>query len=216
MVIVDCEQGTREWIEHRLGIPTASEFKRIVTNSGKLSTSRDTYIGELLAEWALGEPMHDFSTEWTERGKFLEPEAFNYYAFQTDMDPQSVGLCLTDDRRVGASPDGLVGELGLLELKCPMAPTHLLYLARGTLPKEYRAQVQGQLWVTGRDWCDFMSYFPKLPPFITRVYPDPMYHDALSSALPSFNLELEAGREELIRLGVGGANGDENNDKDAE
>ena len=83
-----------------------------------------------------------------------------------------------------------------------MPKTHLLYLARNVLPRDYVLQVQGQLWVTGRGWVDFMSYCPNLPPFIVRVEPDLKIQDALDAALPAFTSELEAGRARLIELGV--------------
>ena len=103
----------------RLGIPTASEFKRILTPNGKLSASRDGYLSELLAEWALGEPSSDFmGTDWTERAQILEPQARAAYGLLRDADVTECGLCFLDDSKmVGASPDGLVGDAGLLELK---------------------------------------------------------------------------------------------------
>ena len=204
MIVHPCQQGTVEWTEARLGIPTASEFSRIVTATGKLSKQRDGYLAELLAEWCLGEPVTNFmGNEWTERGQVLEPEARKYYAFQRDLDAETVGFIYLDEARmVGCSPDGLVGEDGLLELKCPMAPTHLLWLCRGVLPPAHNAQVQGELWVTGRAWCDFMSYFPGLPPLLVRVEPDSKYQAALDDLMPKFVQEVLAGRERLRELGA--------------
>ena len=202
MRVLDVEQGSREWVEARLGIPTASAFKRIVTSTGKLSAQRDAYQAELLSEWVFGEPAKDFDTTWTERGKVLEPDARRYYSFHTDTEARTVGFCLRDDGIAGASPDGLVGDDGLLELKCPREDTHMLYLARGVLPSEYRAQVQGQLWVTGRAWADFMSYCPELPPFLIRIEPDAKFQAALDDHMPVFWAELMDGRKRLIEKGV--------------
>ena len=204
MIVLDHDQGSTEWIEARLGIPTASEFSRIITPTGKLSASRDTYEGELLAEWALGRPVTEFGgNDWTERGKALEPDARACYAFHADCEPQTVGFTLRDeDRMCGASPDALVGEHGLLELKCPGAGKHLLYLAREELPRAYAAQVQGQIWITGREWCDFMSYYPGLPALILRIAPDDRFQAALDKFMPEFLEELLAGRERLRSLGV--------------
>ena len=204
MIVLNHEQGSAEWVEARLGIPTASEFKRILTPTGKPSTSREGYLAELLAEWALGQPVTEFGgTEWTERGQMLEPDARADYAFQVDCEPSLVGLILRDEGRMcGASPDALVGENGLLELKCPKAGKHLLYLARNELPREYSAQVQGQIWVTGREWCDFTSYYPGLPSFCIRVAPDDRYQAALDESMPVFIEELLAGRQRLRSLGV--------------
>ena len=95
-----------------------------------------------------------------------------------------------------------MGDDGLLELKCPQEDTHLLYLARGVLPTDYKAQVQGQLWVTGRAWADFMSYCPELPPFLIRVEPDPKFQAALDDHMPTFHAELMAGRARLLDKGV--------------
>ena len=204
MRAIHCEQGSREWFELRLGLPTASQFKRIVTPTGKKSGQWDGYLGDLLAEWALGEPAHDFDTEWIERGRALEPEAFSYYGVVQDVTPTKIGFCLHDSGCAGCSPDGLVGEDGLLELKCPMPGKHLVYVVRNEVPKEYVPQVQGQLWVTGRLWCDFMSYCPGLPPLITRAIPDPRYQEALDELLPVFAGDIDAGRRWLADLGVKG------------
>jgi len=204
MIVHPAEQGTLAWVEARLGCATASQFDRILTPTGKLSKSREAYIAQLLAEHFLGEPVEEFyGTEWTERGQALEPDAFSYYAFTNDADPKKVGFIYRDeDRHVGCSPDGLVGDPGLLELKCPMPGTHLLYLAQGVVPNKYSSQVQGQLWVTGREWCDFMSYHPGLPPFIVRAYPDEKYQAALDAAMPQFVEEMLDARERLVKLGV--------------
>ena len=205
MIIVDCEQGTREWIEARLGIPTASEFSKIVTPGGKLSKTREVYWGDKLAEWALGEPRDDvpLSLYWVERGELLEPDARRHYAFRRDVEPVKVGFVHRDETRmVGCSPDGLVGDDGLLELKCPMPGRHISWLARNEIPREHASQLQGQLWVTGRPWVDFMSYHPSLPPFIVRVEPDQRYQDALDEHLPTFVDELLDGRAYLRSLGI--------------
>ena len=174
MIELPCQQGSVQWHEARLGIPTASEFSRIVTPTGKLSAARVTYMGELLAEWALGEPVGGFTgTEDTERGNVLEPDARRYYAFVRDLEPRECGfLCRDGSKLVGCSPDALIGDCsgpGGLELKCPQPGKHLLWLAMGTLPREHFAQVQGCLWVTGWEWWDFMSYHPGLPEFLVRV-----------------------------------------------
>ena len=113
MIVHPAEQGTQAWLEARLGIPTASQFSRIVTPGGKLSTARNQYLGELLAEYCLGEPYSDFAgTDATERGRVLEPDARRYYSFHRDAEVESVGFCYTGTRRGWwvASPDGLVGD----------------------------------------------------------------------------------------------------------
>ena len=151
-------------------------------------------------------------TDATERGHALEPQARKYYAFQRDVEPATVGLIYEDERRmVGCSPDGLVGEDGLLELKCPMAPKHLLWLARcsatekkpAVCPPEHNPQVQGQLWVTGRERGAILCrYHPQFPPLLVRVEPDEKYQAALDELMPVFVEEVLAGRERLRELGA--------------
>ena len=204
MIVNHCTQGSQEWHECRLGIPTASQFKKIITPSGKPSGSADGYLAELLAEWALGETVSDFAgTEWTERGQVLEPEARAYYSFNRDLDVDTVGFIYRDEARMsGCSPDGMVGTDGMLELKCPSAGKHLLWLSREGVPPEHQMQVQGALWITGREWIDWMSFFPMLPQVIVRVLPDTKIQSALDVAVPIFVEQLLAGRERLLKLGV--------------
>ena len=204
MIVHPAEQGSAAWVEARLGIPTSSQFSRILTPGGKLSASRDGYLAELAAEWALGEQFSEFAgTEWTERGHILEGEARAAYGLLRDADVTEVGTCYMDERRlVASSPDGLVGDEGCLELKCPKAGTHLLWLSRGVLPREHVLQVQGQLWVTDCDWADFMSYHPGLPPLVVSVTPDEKLQAAMDEHIPTFIAELLAGRERLRELGV--------------
>ena len=129
-----------------LGIPTASEFSRIVTPTGRASTAAEGYTAELLAEWALGYPIKQFGgNEWTERGKDLEPDARAYYALQRPTStPQPSGSSIgTSTSTSEAPPMHWSAPVGCLELKCPRADTHLLYLVRGVLPKDHFSQVQG-------------------------------------------------------------------------
>ena len=205
MIVLDVEQGSTPWIECRLGIPTSSEFSKIMTPKGKLSASRLPYLGKLVAEWALGDVdgIEFAGNAWTERGHILEPKARAAYAFTTDLDPVTVGFVYRDEERTsGCSPDGLVGDDGLLELKCPKAGTHLTWLAQDVVPREHQPQLQGQLWVCQRDWIDFMSFYPGLPPFLVRVAPDPTYQRALDLAIPQFIDEVLEARERLSALGV--------------
>lgn len=131
MIILNVQQGTDEWKRARIGVPTASCFDEILTPSGARSGQQDKYLARLAAEWFFDEPFADEArTQFMERGTDMEPEAGRWYAFERDCDPVQVGLCLTDDGRVGASPDLLVGSDGAAEIKCPGAKTHMLYLDR--------------------------------------------------------------------------------------
>lgn len=198
MKIVECEQGSYEWIKARLGIPTASNFKKILTEKTLKPSSQSTdYMYRCLAEWHIGQPLEDVSTLMMERGTELEAEARNWYGFQRNIDPVQVGLCTTEDGKIGASPDALVGEEGVLEIKCPQPHTHLRYL-RGDI-QDYRLQMQGQLYVTGRDWCDFLSYHPSLPNEIVRIEKDHEVQQALDKALTEFCNKLEKEKAWLLK-----------------
>lgn len=205
MIELDIEQGTREWIEARLGNPTASNYGRIVTPTGKRATGKgvERYIGELLAERVYAEPWSDFSNEWTDRGNALEPEAFEFYAMVRNIEPRKVGLVYRDqERETSCSPDALCDPDGGLELKCPSPPVHLLYLAANACPSDYVPQVQGCLWNTGRAWWDFMSYCPGLPEVLVRVEPDEKYQAALDKEVPLFIDRLLTRVEMLRKRGV--------------
>lgn len=176
MKVVDCKQGTVEWYMARRGLPTASQFNRIITpKTGKASSSQLPLICELIADMAMnGAPMgvESYTSRAMQAGIDTEPDARRWYDFETGETVEQVGFCLSDCGRYGASPDGLVGDDGGLELKCPEPRKHIEYLIAGTLPAEYRCQVHGALIVTGRAWWDFMSYATGIQPLIVRVVPD--------------------------------------------
>lgn len=207
MIELHVEQGSRDWFEARRGIPTASQFSRIVTPSGKLSESRYGYTAELLAEWfggEYGEEVREFwGTKRTEWGRTMEPRAVATYAFMTGRSGERRGLCYRDESRlIAASPDWMCDPDGIAEVKCPSMARHLYYMAMKVVPREYRIQVQGQLWVTGRAWCDFVSFWPSLPLFVRRCEPDPECFAAFDRFLPAFARELLAARASLVEQGV--------------
>lgn len=171
-----CVQYSPDWWELRRGIPTASKFDQVMTPvSRKESKGQEPYIDELIADRYCLDP-----NAMTERpmnpamrhGVNCEPEARAWYAMHKGEAVQQVGFVTTDCGRLGCSPDGLIGEDGGLELKCPQGKTHVGYLRAGTLPTEYACQVHGSLIVTGRRWWDFMSYCAGFPPLLVRVTPD--------------------------------------------
>ena len=200
MKLFTMPQYSAEWWEVRRGIPTASEFGRIITpKKGELATAHDTYINELIAARVALDPSFITDRPMTRdmaAGRDMEPEARKWYEMERESVLQ-VGFCTTDDGRFGCSPDGLVGDDGALELKCPTLATHIGYLRDGELPSEYRAQVHGHLIVTGRQWCDFVSYAPGLPAFILRVVPDE-FTDKLRSVLNEFHDRYMAALNELF------------------
>ena len=187
-----------------MGIPTASNFKRLITPAGKVSKSTGPYMAELLAEHFSGEPFSDFENEWTEHGKRYEEEARSWYEFETECEDEitAIGFVYADESRmVGGSPDALVGDDGLLELKCPMLKTHLYWHSSERCPNQHCMQCQGALWITGREWIDFASYVPEQPMFVTRILPDPAIFAALDKAVPAFIDEILRRRERLVKLG---------------
>lgn len=193
LIVYDCEQGTPEWFAARLGIPTASEFSTVLAKGrgGGESVTRRKYLLTLAAQRLTGEVVQTWAgNEHTERGHAMEDDARRLYAFQNDADPQLVGFMRRGE--AGASPDSLVGANGLIEIKSKLPHLHLDVIERDRLPPEHVAQVQGQLWISGRDWCDFVSYWPKLPIFIKRVERDEEYIKALAQAVADFNGEVEA------------------------
>lgn len=192
MKCFDFEQYSPEWWEIRRGVPTASRFSKIITpKTGKLSAQADTLIAELIAEKFRRGPVEPDRpiNRAMEHGIATEDEARNWYSFDRGHELRQVGFCKTDDDRFGCSPDSLVNGDGVLELKCPNVDTHVGYVMEGGLPDEYRAQCHGHLIVTGRAWCDFVSYVTDqadLEPFVMRVVPD-SFTDLLRAALDQFH-----------------------------
>lgn len=171
MIHHDVVQGTEAWLQLRAGIPTASQFHKIITpKTRKLSAQAEEYLYKLLAERVLGRYLEETrGFYWAERGKEKEDEARAYYEALYNVEVKVVGFVTNDDRTVGASPDRLVGEDGLLEIKCPAPQTHMAYLLGDPVTSDYWLQIQGQLWVAERDWCDVVSYHPELPSRVIRV-----------------------------------------------
>lgn len=195
------EQGSAQWIAARLGLPTASQFSRILTpRTLKPSASAERYLWELLAERIIGQPANDASTKFMERGKAMEAQAVAFYELQRGVDTRRVGFVTRDDGLVGCSPDRFVGDDGLLEIKCASAAVHVGALLGG-VTDEYRAQVQGQLWITGRQWCDLLYFNPEMPPVLTRMERDPEFIAALSQAVGSFAERLADGAHRLAEAG---------------
>lgn len=201
MQIFDCEQNSPEWYACRLGIPTASMFDTVMAKGrgGGDSRTRWTYLMKLLGERLTGEPCDNYSNEHMERGKVMEAEARDWYVFQTDAELRQVGFIRNGE--VGCSPDSLIGNDGMLEIKTKLAHLQCEVLLDGTLPSEHKPQVQGQLWVAEREWVDFVSYWPKLQPFKLRVYRDEPYMQTLEAAVDQFRNEL-ASYEQRIRTGM--------------
>jgi YqaJ-like viral recombinase domain len=187
--IFECEQNSPEWIKARLGIVTASEFKSVMAKGeGK---TRRKYMLTVVGEKLSGQPFERYSNDYMERGHLQEDEARNLYTFMTDNEVRRVGFLKRGP--VGYSPDGLIGDDGLLEIKTKMAHLHLECLLADELPTEHRQQCQGGLWVSGRQWLDFCSYSPGLPLFVKRVVRDEAY-------IVRIKVEVDAFLEEMAAL----------------
>jgi len=191
MLLLECEQRTEAWFDVRRGIPTASNFDRIFTSKGEPSKQRTDYLYKLAAQRISGVDEDSFTSAAMLAGTEREELARWVYAMQQEVFVEEVGFCLSDCGRYGASPDGLIGDDGLLELKNPIGSTHVGYLLAGTLPAKYAQQVYGQLLVTGRDWSDFVSYYPGLPMLIVRVERDEGLLAKMEAELVAFCDELD-------------------------
>jgi hypothetical protein len=200
-IFINCEQNTPEWEAAKVGVPSASEFDKILTPGGKPSEQAEAYAHRLLAEQIVGRMIDSYQSPAMADGNAREDESVAYYELQRSVTTERIGFCLTDDRAVGCSPDRLVGKEGLLETKNPLAHTHIGYLLGGKLDKKYWPQLQGQLFVTGRRWVDIVSYFPEIRPKIIRIERDEPYLALLSATLGRFCAMLADKREQLVKLG---------------
>jgi hypothetical protein len=199
--IINCDQGEAEWFAARMGIPTASEFHTVMAKgkSGGESLTRKAYLNKLAGEILTGEPMENYTNAAMDRGKMMEDEARDLYAFIKSVEPERVGFLRNGN--AGCSPDSLIGANGGLEIKSAAAHVQIERLRRNELPPEHKAQVQGALWITGREWWDFTSYCPKLPLMIARVPRDDGYIANLAGAVDQFNTELNEIVEFVRRYG---------------
>lgn len=188
--IFNCAQGSPEWFAARLGLPTASRFSDVLARGkgGTESLTRARYLRTLAAERITGELGEEFTTPAMERGKAMEAEARKFYSFMHDADPELVGFIRNGS--VGCSPDALIGNDGLLEIKTKRGDILIEVLLKDELPPEHKAQVQGALWVAEREFCDFVAYWPSLPLFVKRCYRDGQYIATLAQEVERFNAEL--------------------------
>jgi hypothetical protein len=187
--IFDYPQNSPEWILARLGLVTTSEFKAVMAK-GEGKTRRKymlTVIGERLAK----QPFERYMNSDMDRGHALEDEARDLYSMITDNEVKRVGFMRRGD--VGYSPDGLIGNNGLQEIKTKLYHLHIECLLSNEVPTEHRQQCQGGLWVSGREWIDFVSYSPGLELFVKRVHRDEPY-------IARIKIEVEAFLAEMYQL----------------
>lgn len=199
------EQRTTEWHTARLCKVTASRVADVIakTKTG-YGASRTNLMADLIVERLTGQPASTFTNAHMEWGTEQEPHARAAYSARTGELVEEVGFI--DHPRIansGASPDGLVGD-GLVEFKCPATSTHLDTLLAQTVPGKYIAQMQWQMACTGRKWCDFCSYDPRLPEhlrmFVKRVERDDDYIKMLETEVTKFLAELDEKLKQLEKV----------------
>lgn len=203
--MLDVEQRSEEWIKIRLGRVTASRIADATakTKSG-WSASRANYMAELLSERLTGEPRDTFTNAAMQWGTDMEPQARRIYEFMEGVEVQEVGFVPHPTIGMsGASPDGLVGDLGLVEIKCPNTATHIETLLGASIDGKYIKQMQWQMACTKRQFCDFVSFDPRLPErmqiHIQRVKFDPIVIDELEKDIVEFLAELDAKEASLLQ-----------------
>jgi putative phage-type endonuclease len=201
--ILDCEQRTPEWIEARIGKVTASRIDCVLAEIKKgEAASRRNYRAEIVIETLTGLPADNYISKEMQWGIDTEPFARAAYELQNDVMVATVGFANHPAiARFGASPDGLVGEDGLVEIKCPNTATHLDYLLTGEVPADYQPQMLVAMACTGRDWCDFVSFDPRMPQhlqlFVRRFERDNFRITEIEQKVEKFLDEVD---EMLMRL----------------
>ncbi len=203
--IINCEQNTPEWDNARKGIPTGSCFQTVQAEGrtkGSPSVTRRKYMLQLIGERNQTRDPERFESEAMKRGHELEAEAVQMYELLTGSTTTPVGFMRRDFEwgAVGCSPDRLVGEDGLIEVKTAKPEVLYEWLLAQRLPPEHVAQVQGALWLSGRDYVDFVGYWPGLPMFIHRVYPDGAYFAGLKVALQDFHRDMAELEQQINAL----------------
>lgn len=189
MKIINCKQRSNEWYKARRGIATASDFDKIITGSGRRSEQLNSYAFKLVSDCITTSLEESYTNEAMERGQILEDEARIYYEENTLSTVKEVGFIKKDN--YGCSPDGLVEDFGVIEIKCRNRTLHTKLLYEKKVPTMYIPQIQGVLLVTGRQWCDFISYHPDFiedyKMFILRVNRDKEYIEQLKILLSELN-----------------------------
>lgn len=194
-------QGTAEWLKERAGCATASRFADVCAKikTGEAATRRK-YRLQLVTERLTGIPTQGYVNAAMQWGIDTEPEARMAYEADRGEVVEETGFAKHPVIPwCGASPDGLIGDDGLAEFKCPESTTHLEWMESGRVPPEHIPQIQGQMWITGRQWCDFVSYDPRFPAglqlFVVRVSRDDEYIKGLEKEV----MDFLAGVEEVVQ-----------------
>lgn len=199
-IIRDIEQGSQEWLNLRLGIVTCSELDSLLVN-GKgqagFGAGAFSYMDQLIGERITGEAADPFQgNRHTERGHELEGKARELYVARTGAELDQVAIIL--NHGIGYSPDALVGGDGLDEIKTKLPKFQVSVILAGEVPKEHIAQCQGGLWVSEREWIDFISYWPGMPLFIKRMYRDEAMIRKIAERVKTFYELLDERMERVM------------------
>jgi hypothetical protein len=193
----DVRQYSEQHDRLKLGIATSSHFHKIITPQGKPSKQWREYACVLIAERILHRNVEFYHSPAMERGLIVEAEAADWYEFDQDVSVQRVGFITDDDLTVGCSPDRLVGDDGLLEIKAPLPHTQVEYWISGEVNERFRPQLQGQLYISQRNWVDIVCWHDVLPKVVMRVEPDEKFIKALDRELQIFNFFIERVMEKI-------------------
>ncbi len=202
--IIDCDQNSDEWYAARAGIATASEFSTVLAKGkgGGESITRKKYLYRLAGERITGTHEEGIQRQDFDRGHEMEAEVADWYAFTRNVEPKQVGFFKTDDcGGMGCSPDRIIGDDGLLEIKTNKPSVLTGLLLKDEFPPEHIAQCQGALFVTGRDYIEIVCYWPGMPKLVKRAVPDRAYQATLRSEITRFNDELSELVEKLRHYG---------------
>jgi len=198
------DQGTDEWLRERAGKVTASRISDVMSKGrgNAPSATRANYMAQLVAERLTGEPTETFTNAAMQHGTETEPQARAQYTMRTGLSVEEVGFAPHPTLAMsGASPDGLVGPDGLIEIKCPNTATHIQTLRGKDIDRKYLLQMQWQMICTGREWCDWVSFDPRMPDDLAfhcrRIPHNAELAEEITAAVTQFLSELDAMEVEL-------------------
>ena len=188
MKVHNVEQRSEAWYALRSGMPTASEFKSLITSTGKPSKSITPYAYRLAGEVLAGPSVGSWGgNNDMERGRTLEEDAAAWYSFVNDVDVEDIGFITDDNERMGCSPDKLVASDGLLEIKCLNTEKHVAVIVEhettGKVPAAYIQQVHGQMLISERDWCDLVFHHHQLGGYVIRIHKDEEMETAILNGI---------------------------------
>ena len=201
----DIIQRSPEWFAARLGIATASRFNAVLAKikTGE-SAERRNYRAQLVVERLTGKQVETYQNAAMQHGTEQEPFARMAFAANTSVIVEEVGFLRHAEIEAGCSPDGLIDEDGMIEIKCPFQTAIHIDSLKNGMPKEHGPQVQGQMWIAGRQWVDFVSYDPRMPEklqlFVQRIQRDDEYIANLSKEVAAFMEEVKAEEAQLLKL----------------